>query len=114
VSVEQATQNFLEKGDQIAEDSQDLKEELIAAVGDVRKQGNLKCSYADTELVERQLLTNAGQITATSVIHLEMCVFAISCVIRFSYRSFSVYSLFLNSLHVKSSFGAFLRMYLWR
>jgi hypothetical protein len=29
VSVEQATQNFLEKGEQIAKDSQDLKEELI-------------------------------------------------------------------------------------
>ncbi|KAJ8281049.1 hypothetical protein GJAV_G00062910 [Gymnothorax javanicus] len=39
VSVEQATQNFLEKGEQIAKDSQDLKEELIAAVDDVRKQG---------------------------------------------------------------------------
>lgn len=39
VSVEQATQNFLEKGEQIAKDSQDLKEELIAAVEDVRKQG---------------------------------------------------------------------------
>ncbi|KAI3353181.1 hypothetical protein L3Q82_019733 [Scortum barcoo] len=39
VSVEQATQNFLEKGEQIAKDSQDLKEELAAAVEDVRKQG---------------------------------------------------------------------------
>ncbi|CAF93080.1 unnamed protein product, partial [Tetraodon nigroviridis] len=39
VSVEQATQNFLEKGEQIAKDSQDLREELIAAVEDVRKQG---------------------------------------------------------------------------
>nr|XP_009933039.1 PREDICTED: catenin alpha-2 isoform X1 [Opisthocomus hoazin] len=38
-SVEQATQNFLEKGDQIAKESQDLKEELVAAVDDVRKQG---------------------------------------------------------------------------
>ncbi|XP_023617979.1 catenin alpha-2 isoform X2 [Myotis lucifugus] len=38
-SVEQATQNFLEKGEQIAKESQDLKEELIAAVEDVRKQG---------------------------------------------------------------------------
>ena len=47
VSVEQATQNFLEKGEQIAKDSQDLKEELIAAVEDVRKQGELvECSYA--------------------------------------------------------------------
>lgn len=41
VSVEQATQNFLEKGEQIAKDSQDLKEELISAVEDVRKQGEL-------------------------------------------------------------------------
>uniref|UniRef100_A0A8C8DPZ2 Catenin alpha-2 n=1 Tax=Oryzias sinensis TaxID=183150 RepID=A0A8C8DPZ2_9TELE len=39
VSVEQATHNFLDKGEQIAKDSQDLKEELIAAVEDVRKQG---------------------------------------------------------------------------
>ncbi|ELK18423.1 Catenin alpha-2 [Pteropus alecto] len=37
-SVEQATQNFLEKGEQIAKESQDLKEELVAAVEDVRKQ----------------------------------------------------------------------------
>ncbi|XP_060948591.1 catenin alpha-2 isoform X3 [Limanda limanda] len=40
VSVEQATQNFLEKGEQIAKDSHDLKEELISAVEDVRKQGD--------------------------------------------------------------------------
>lgn len=38
-SVEQATQNFLEKGEQIAKESQDLKEELVAAVEDVCKQG---------------------------------------------------------------------------
>lgn len=51
VSVEQATQNFLEKGEQIAKDSQDLKEELIAAVEDVRKQGELVyCFYANTML----------------------------------------------------------------
>uniref|UniRef100_A0ACB8E998 Catenin alpha-2 n=1 Tax=Sphaerodactylus townsendi TaxID=933632 RepID=A0ACB8E998_9SAUR len=37
-SVEQATQNFLEKGEQIAKESQDLKDELVAAVEDVRKQ----------------------------------------------------------------------------
>ncbi|XP_030068495.1 catenin alpha-1 isoform X2 [Microcaecilia unicolor] len=40
-SVEQATQNFLEKGDKIAKESQFLKEELIAAVDDVRKQGDI-------------------------------------------------------------------------
>uniref|UniRef100_A0A4W5PKY7 Catenin alpha-2 n=1 Tax=Hucho hucho TaxID=62062 RepID=A0A4W5PKY7_9TELE len=38
LSVEQATQNFLEKGEQIAKNSHDLKEELILAVEDVRKQ----------------------------------------------------------------------------
>uniref|UniRef100_A0A8C9SX70 Catenin alpha-2 n=1 Tax=Scleropages formosus TaxID=113540 RepID=A0A8C9SX70_SCLFO len=39
-SVEQATHNFLEKGEQITRESQDLKDELIAAVEDVRKQGD--------------------------------------------------------------------------
>ena len=38
-SVEQATENFWEKGDKIAKESQFLKEELVAAVEDVRKQG---------------------------------------------------------------------------
>ncbi|XP_072256885.1 catenin alpha-1 [Pyxicephalus adspersus] len=38
-SVEQATQNFLEKGDKIAKESQFLKQELFDAVEDVRKQG---------------------------------------------------------------------------
>ncbi|POI22834.1 hypothetical protein CIB84_013418, partial [Bambusicola thoracicus] len=37
-SVEQATENFLDKGDKIAKESQFLKEELVAAVEDVRKQ----------------------------------------------------------------------------
>ncbi|XP_056372523.1 catenin alpha-1 isoform X1 [Hyla sarda] len=40
-SVEQATQNFLEKGDKIAKESQFLKQELIEAVEDVRKQGEV-------------------------------------------------------------------------
>ncbi|KAM6458805.1 catenin alpha-1 [Python bivittatus] len=40
-SVEQATENFLEKGEKIAKESQFLKEELVAAVEDVRKQGDL-------------------------------------------------------------------------
>ncbi|XP_053321344.1 catenin alpha-1 [Spea bombifrons] len=38
-SVEQATHNFLDKGDKIAKESQFLKDELVAAVDDVRKQG---------------------------------------------------------------------------
>ena len=38
-SVETATLNFLEKGEKIAKESQFLKEELTAAVEDVRKQG---------------------------------------------------------------------------
>ncbi|KAK2109651.1 Catenin alpha-1 [Saguinus oedipus] len=40
-SVEQATENFLDKGDKIAKESQFLKEELVAAVEDVQKQGDL-------------------------------------------------------------------------
>uniref|UniRef100_A0A8C6WNR8 Catenin alpha-1 n=1 Tax=Neogobius melanostomus TaxID=47308 RepID=A0A8C6WNR8_9GOBI len=39
-SVENATQNFLEKGEKIAKESQFLKDELTAAVEDVRKQGD--------------------------------------------------------------------------
>lgn len=59
VSVEQATQNFLEKGEQIAKDSQDLKEELIAAVEDVRKQGeHFVCTCADPMFVLLKLLYN--------------------------------------------------------
>lgn len=44
-SVEQATENFLDKGDKIAKESQFLKEELVAAVEDVRKQGRSFCSW---------------------------------------------------------------------
>lgn len=40
--MENATQNFLEKGEKIAKESQFLKDELIAAVEDVRKQGMLE------------------------------------------------------------------------
>ncbi|KAG8579263.1 hypothetical protein GDO81_010782 [Engystomops pustulosus] len=40
-SVEQATQNFLEKGEKIAKESQFLKQELLEAVEDVRKQGEV-------------------------------------------------------------------------
>lgn len=45
-SVETATQNFLEKGEKIAKESQLLKDELTAAVEDVRKQGILKIYIA--------------------------------------------------------------------
>lgn len=40
--METATQNFLEKGEKIAKESQFLKDELTAAVEDVRKQGIMK------------------------------------------------------------------------
>ncbi len=49
-SVETATQNFLEKGEKIAKESQFLKDELTAAVEDVRKQGMQK----------REVLTRVG------------------------------------------------------
>ncbi|EPY79942.1 hypothetical protein CB1_000877001 [Camelus ferus] len=57
-SVEQATQNFLEKGEQIAKESQDLKEELVAAVEDVRKQGNSPLSVWDPSK-QRQMWSDA-------------------------------------------------------
>lgn len=40
-SVETATLNFLDKGEKIAKESQFLKDELTAAVEDVRKQGTV-------------------------------------------------------------------------
>lgn len=46
-SVESATQNFLEKGEKIAKESQFLKEELTAAVEDVRKQGTFLLPRVD-------------------------------------------------------------------
>uniref|UniRef100_A0A8C9B8L0 Catenin alpha-1 n=1 Tax=Phocoena sinus TaxID=42100 RepID=A0A8C9B8L0_PHOSS len=45
-SVEQATDNFLEDRDKIAKESQFLKEELVAAVEGVRKQGDVMESAA--------------------------------------------------------------------
>lgn len=57
MSVEQATQNFLEKGEQIAKDSQDLKEELIAAVEDVRKQGDSSASVTVTAIGKSAVLS---------------------------------------------------------
>ncbi|CAB1337599.1 unnamed protein product, partial [Coregonus sp. 'balchen'] len=41
-SVETATLNFLDKGEKIAKESQFLKDELTAAVEDVRKQGTVQ------------------------------------------------------------------------
>lgn len=40
-SVETATLNFLDKGEKIAKESKFLKDELTAAVEDVRKQGTV-------------------------------------------------------------------------
>ncbi|NXP59349.1 CTNA1 protein, partial [Chloropsis cyanopogon] len=51
-SVEQATENFLEKGDKIAKESQFLKEELVAAVEDVRKQGKSLMKSASGEFAD--------------------------------------------------------------
>uniref|UniRef100_A0A2K5DRX5 Uncharacterized protein n=1 Tax=Aotus nancymaae TaxID=37293 RepID=A0A2K5DRX5_AOTNA len=41
MAVEQATENFLEKETKISMESQFLKEELVAAIEAVRKQGDL-------------------------------------------------------------------------
>lgn len=70
MSVEQATQNFLEKGEQIAKDSQDLKEELINAVEEVRKQGEISphhhldfCSPVFVSLENKNILLSVQSST---------------------------------------------------
>ncbi|XP_075948004.1 catenin alpha-2 isoform X3 [Anarhichas minor] len=76
VSVEQATQNFLEKGEQIAKDSHDLKEELISAVEDVRKQGetmrNSSSEFADDPCssVKRGTMVRAARALLSAVTRL--------------------------------------------
>uniref|UniRef100_A0A8C3NSG4 Catenin alpha 1 n=1 Tax=Cyanoderma ruficeps TaxID=181631 RepID=A0A8C3NSG4_9PASS len=74
-SVEQATENFLEKGDKIAKESQFLKEELVAAVEDVRKQGDLMKSasgeFADDPCssVKRGNMVRAARALLSAVTH---------------------------------------------
>ena len=38
-AVEKATENFIEKGEQIAHENPDIKQEMLAAVDEVRKTG---------------------------------------------------------------------------
>uniref|UniRef100_A0A8C5CQP3 Catenin alpha-2 n=1 Tax=Gadus morhua TaxID=8049 RepID=A0A8C5CQP3_GADMO len=70
VSVEQATQNFLEKGEQIAKDSQDLKEELIAAVEDVRKQAHISFADDPCSSVKRGTMVRAARALLSAVTRL--------------------------------------------
>lgn len=61
--METATQNFLEKGEKIAKESQFLKDELTAAVEDVRKQGIMKkYSFIHAEHVGLSMYTLLLQI----------------------------------------------------
>ncbi|MGH0114415.1 UNVERIFIED_CONTAM: hypothetical protein FKN15_015351 [Acipenser sinensis] len=75
-SVEQATNHFLEKGDKIAKESQFLKEELIAAVEDVRKQGEaMKTAsgeFADDPCssMKRGNMVRAARALLSAVTHL--------------------------------------------
>lgn len=69
-SVEQATQNFLEKGEQIAKESQDLKEELVAAVEDVRKQGRQSDCSRGVQTVCKQWIFLWNQCIFTQRSHL--------------------------------------------
>lgn len=39
-AVEKATENFIEKGEQIAYENPDIKQEMLSAVEEVRKTGN--------------------------------------------------------------------------
>uniref|UniRef100_A0A8C5CSL7 Catenin (cadherin-associated protein), alpha 1 n=1 Tax=Gadus morhua TaxID=8049 RepID=A0A8C5CSL7_GADMO len=75
-SVETATLNFLEKGEKIAKESQFLKEELTAAVEDVRKQGE-SMKLASGEFAEdpcssmkRGNMVRAARALLSAVTHL--------------------------------------------
>lgn len=78
VSVEQATQNFLEKGEQIAKDSHDLKEELISAVEDVRKQGEfVGCSCRAMFVVLQLLYLSKAASIISKVSYLSLVSFKV-------------------------------------
>ncbi|MGH0135670.1 UNVERIFIED_CONTAM: hypothetical protein FKN15_058390 [Acipenser sinensis] len=74
--TQQATNHFLEKGDKIAKESQFLKEELIAAVEDVRKQGeSMKTAsgeFADDPCssMKRGNMVRAARALLSAVTHL--------------------------------------------
>ncbi|XP_048885061.1 catenin alpha-1 [Brienomyrus brachyistius] len=75
-SVETATQNFLEKGDKIAKESQFLKNELTEAVEDVRKQGDsMKTASGEfaedpCSSVKRGNMVRAARALLSAVTHL--------------------------------------------
>lgn len=45
-AVEKATDNFIERGEQIANENPDIKQEMLEAVDEVRKHGNAMSSAA--------------------------------------------------------------------
>uniref|UniRef100_A0A4W3JC79 Catenin alpha-2 n=1 Tax=Callorhinchus milii TaxID=7868 RepID=A0A4W3JC79_CALMI len=69
-SVEQATQNFLEKGEQIAKESQDLKDELLAAVDDVRKIASGDFADDPCSSVKRGTMVRAARALLSAVTRL--------------------------------------------
>ncbi|XP_067908521.1 catenin alpha-3-like [Heterodontus francisci] len=75
-SVEAATTNLIEKGDQIAKDSSFLKAELTKAVQDVRKEGEImgvtSREFTDDPcaLLKREGVVNAAQALLTAVTRL--------------------------------------------
>lgn len=77
-SVEQATENFLEKGDKIAKESQFLKEELVAAVEDVRKQGKSVDPVASqaVALQSKQNCSHFPLLLFLMTLHLSPCGFS--------------------------------------
>uniref|UniRef100_A0A673JUX3 Catenin alpha-1 n=1 Tax=Sinocyclocheilus rhinocerous TaxID=307959 RepID=A0A673JUX3_9TELE len=74
-SVETATQNFLEKGEKIAKESQFLKDELTSAVEDVRKQESMKLASGEfaedpCSSVKRGNMVRAARALLSAVTHL--------------------------------------------
>uniref|UniRef100_A0A671PM27 Catenin alpha-1 n=1 Tax=Sinocyclocheilus anshuiensis TaxID=1608454 RepID=A0A671PM27_9TELE len=74
-SVETATHNFLEKGEKIAKESQFLKDELTAAVEDVRKQESMKLASGEfaedpCSSMKRGNMVRAARALLSAVTHL--------------------------------------------
>uniref|UniRef100_A0A8C5HZC7 Catenin alpha-1 n=1 Tax=Gouania willdenowi TaxID=441366 RepID=A0A8C5HZC7_GOUWI len=69
-SVETATENFLEKGEKIAKESQFLKDELTAAVEDVRKQASGEFAEDPCSSVKRGNMVRAARALLSAVTHL--------------------------------------------
>jgi len=64
-AVEKATENFIEVGEQIAFENPDIKQEMLAAVEEVRKTGNFKINVFNRKKSVLQCLKNLIRLNLT-------------------------------------------------